>query len=108
MTTNKLPVAHERLLNNIYYNVRHPAGFSTVDKLYKSVGKKISKKNIQKFLLQQETYTRHKPKRNNFSRNHYEINNIDDLWESDLIDFTSESIRKINDNFSFIVGENIS
>ena len=104
---NKLSEHEYRLLKNIYYDTRHPAGFSTVNKLYKSAGKKINKGKITKFLLQQETYTRHKPRRKHFSRNHYDVNNIDDLWESDLIDFTSESLRRNNNNFSFIVGKKV-
>lgn len=95
---------HDAILKKIYYNPADPAGFSTVEKIYKKLKGKISKQNISKWLLHQETYTRHKPKRIRFIRNRYNIDNIDDLWESDLIDFRNGNMRAANNNFTYILG----
>lgn len=72
-------------LAKIYYDPEHYASFSSVNKLWTATGKKIPKKIVTAWLLTQDTYTRHKPRRLKFRRNCYILNNIDDLWESDLI-----------------------
>lgn len=95
---------HEKKLHNIYYDPGHPAGFGTLEKLYISAKKRISKEKILKWLLKQETYTRHKPRIINFKRNHYLIDNIDDLWEADLIVVNDEISRKENNNNAYIIG----
>lgn len=80
----------EKQLSAIYYAVDHPASFSNVNKLWLATLKKIPKKAITEWLLKQDTYTRHKPLRKNFRRNCYILNNIDQLWEIDLIVFPPE------------------
>lgn len=72
-------------LARIYYDPSHPAGFSTVGKLQLATRKKIPRKTISDWLIGQDSYTRHKPRRLHFRRNCYLITNIDDLWEADLI-----------------------
>lgn len=71
-------------LKKIYYDPKHPASFSTVDKLWNATDKKISKKAVTEWLLAQDTYTRHKPKRVRFQRNCYIVTNIAELYEADL------------------------
>lgn len=94
-----------KILENIYFNPAHESSFSTVAKIYRSAKKKISKTYITKWLQQQETYTRHKPRRVHFDRNQYEVNNIDDLWESDLIILNSDTMRRKNKNHGYIMGK---
>lgn len=94
----------DKILENIYFNPAHESGFSTATKIYDSVKKKISKAYITKWLQQQETYTRHKPRRVHFDRNHYEINNMDDLWESDLIILNNDMMRRQNKDYGYIMG----
>jgi hypothetical protein len=89
------------LLKKIYYDPSHPASFSTVEKLYEAVKRKIKKKKILTWLQEQRAYTLHKPKRKRFLRNFYDIDNIDDLWESDLIDF--QSLSQYNNGVKFIL-----
>ena len=52
-----------RSLNSIYYNPRHPAGFSNANKLYKATKKKYSRQEIQQWLQHQDAYTLHRPAR---------------------------------------------
>lgn len=84
-------------LAQIYYTPSHPASFSTVKKLWLATNKKISKKNITEWLLSQDTYTLHKPRRIHFRRDHYTVTNIGDLYECDLAEFTEEYSTHNND-----------
>lgn len=104
MNLTKQQQSIEKKLYRIYYDPGHPAGFGTLEKLYKSVNKKISRENILKWLQKQETYSRHKPLFINFQRNHYLIDNIDDLWESDLIVLNDSPTKKHNNNYGYIMG----
>lgn len=74
-----------RQLSKIYYDPKHPASFSNVDKLWLATNKKISKKKIKEWLSGQETYTRHKPIRRKFRRSCYFLENLDSFWETDLL-----------------------
>lgn len=77
-------------LSKIYYDPKHSAGFSNVNKLWIATGKKIPKKSITQWLIGQDTYTRNKPRRIHFPRNCYLVTNIDETWESDLLIFPDQ------------------
>jgi Integrase core domain/Chromo (CHRromatin Organisation MOdifier) domain len=88
-------------LSEIYYNPENPAAFSTLEILHKAVNGSISKKQIREWLQNQNTYTLHRPKRKRFQRNFYDLDNIGDLWQTDLICW--ESLAKYNDGFKYIL-----
>lgn len=90
-----------KILTNIYYNPKHHASYSNTERLYIAVSKKISKKVISTWLQQQRTYTLHKPKFSKFIRNKYDVNNIADLWQADLIDM--QKFSKRNKGFNYIL-----
>jgi hypothetical protein len=69
-------------LGTIYYDPKHPAGFSSVAKLVRSAK---SNKNVEEWLSGADTYTLHKPVRKRFPRNPYTVTNLDDTWEIDLL-----------------------
>lgn len=94
--------AKAKKLEKIYYDPKHPASFSTINKLWLASGKKISKKLVTEWLLGQDTYTRHKPRRVHFPRNCYLLNNIMELWEADLIVFPDYYSRH-NDGVKYIL-----
>lgn len=102
---NLLSTRDNQCLSKIYYDPAHPAGFGSVKKIYDAVKKKISKKTISNWLLYQETYTRFKPKYKNFRRNHYLVDNIDDVWESDLIVLNDDVMKNANDGYAYILGK---
>lgn len=82
------------IISNTYYNPLSPAAFSSCERLYthlKKGGVRLSRKDVSKWLGSQPTYTLHKNRRIKFKRNHYNITNIDDLWEMDLIDMQKHS-----------------
>lgn len=84
----------ENILCDIYYNLDNEAAFSSPNTFYtflRERGYEISKKQLHDWFQAQETYTLHRPRRNRFKRCKYNITNIDDLWEADLIDMQSYS-----------------
>lgn len=90
-----------KILTSIYYNPKHHASFSNVERLRLATKNKFSKKTISAWLEKQNTYTLHKPKRNRFKRNEYDVNNIGDLWQADLIDL--QNISKYNNGYKYIL-----
>src|SRR5882757_3333189 len=78
-----------QILNDIYYNPRHPGSFGGVNKLYKyaKVHKRdIKLKDVINWLSRQNVYTLHKPIRKHFLRNRIFVSHIDEQWEADLVD----------------------
>lgn len=88
-------------INDIYYNVSHPAGYSSVDKLAKSMKGKMKKEDVKTWLEAQETYTLHKPLIRRFPRNKYVLSNFNELWQADLSDMQSYS--EYNDGFKYLM-----
>lgn len=89
------------VLKNIYYNLDCPASFSTVQKLYDACNRKISKEKIADWLSGQLTYTLHKPRKINYKRNPYILDNINYQLQADLIDMMSLSDE--NDGYKYIL-----
>ena len=89
----------------MYYDPRHPAGFGGLETLFRAVkedGKhRISRKQLKKWLSEQDTYTLHKPVRVNFRRNRTVVGGLDEQFQIDLVDLSS--ISKHNDGYHFLV-----
>lgn len=94
--------SHVKRLKEIYYDPKHPASFSTIEKLWQATGKKIPKKTVTEWLLGQDTYTRHQSRRVRFPRNRYVVFNIGQLYESDLAVF-AEEFSKYNDGVKYLL-----
>lgn len=98
----------DELLTKIYYNPNHRAGFSTLQRLVDACKKKrlkISKEAIEEWLMKQDCYTRHRPRRKIFPRKSYMVDNIDDLWEIDLMVFENEVLKNANDGVCYVLGK---
>ena len=76
-------------MDKVYYDSKHPAGFGSEAKLVKAG--KSNKKDVQKCLSGQNTYSLHKPVRKRLPRNAYTLTNINDVWEMELEDLSSIS-----------------
>ena len=80
----------DSVLFQVYYDHTSPGAFSSAERLYQFVKKNydidVTRKKVVEWLQKQRTFTIHKSRRIRFERNHYNISNIDDLWEMDLID----------------------
>ena len=84
----------DNFFTKIYYDPSHPAGFGTVEKLYRAsrkAGKSYSRKDVKSFLLKQDTYTLFKPRRKNFSTRKVVTYGLDDVHMSDLADMSNYS-----------------
>jgi hypothetical protein len=85
-------------LGTIYYDPKHPAGFSSVAKLAQSI--KTNKKRLQEWLSGEDTYTLHKPVRKRFPRYPVAVTNIDDVWEVHFADLST--LSKYNSKYKYL------
>jgi hypothetical protein len=91
----------DKLIEKIYFDASHPAGFSGFTKLRKHLPRRVTSKAIQTFLLKQDSHTIHKPILRKFKRDVVFSTNIDDNWQVDLMDV--RNIAKHNDGIKFIL-----
>jgi len=84
-----------------YFDPKHPGSFSSPLNFYKNSDKKFTQKKIKDWLINQDTYTLHRPVRWHFQRRRIFTSGIDDLWQADLADLSS--IAKFNDGFKFLL-----
>lgn len=97
----------ENKLNKIYYNPKHPASFSGINKLYKEIkkskplGKYVTLNIIKSWLSKQKTYTLHKPIKRKFKRRKTISAGIDYQWQADLADLQKYS--KDNNNYRYLL-----
>ena len=89
----------EQKLKAIYYDPRHPAGFSSIAKLAKASG--YSSTKVKKWLRAQPTYTLHRQARKRYPTRKYIVHDIDEQWQADLADVAL--IANKNDGYHFIL-----
>ena len=101
----------KRRLNLLYYSPKLPTGFTgnllalqgaaTAPKRTTKGSKKYKESLIKHWLLQQDSYTLHKPITRKFKRRRVVCLGIDHLWEIDLIDVVR--IKRSNSGYSYIL-----
>ncbi|CAB0040139.1 unnamed protein product [Trichogramma brassicae] len=89
-----------------YYDPSHEAGFAGAHRLLKVNAKnqpldEKSREKILRWLEAQDAYTLHRPVRRKFPRLRYDVTNIDDVWECDLMQLTT--IKKDNDVYCYLL-----
>ena len=84
----------------LYYDLSSPPAFSTLRKLA-AASKAKSKRDIEAWLLKQDSYTAHRPVRKRFPRNPYNVTNVMDAWECNLTDV--HSLRNYNDKYKCLL-----
>lgn len=90
-----------------YYDISHEAGFAgarnllRVNKRGKRLDDAREKGRIYEWLSNQDAYTLHKPINRRFPRLRYDVSNIFDLWELDLMQLTS--IKEHNDGYNYLL-----
>src|SRR5579862_162023 len=72
------------ILNQIYYDPQHPAGYGGANALSRVFG--IPLKQVQEWLKSQSAYTVHKPARKRYLTRPYRVSGINHLWQVDLAD----------------------
>ena len=85
-------------LSSVYYNPKRSGGFGGVKKDGKF---DISRAQIRKWLMGQDTYTLHKPARRRFKRNRVIVGGIDELWQMDLADM--QPLATENDGYRYLL-----
>ncbi|CAD6239803.1 GSCOCG00012570001-RA-CDS, partial [Cotesia congregata] len=84
-----------------YYDPSNPMSYSGARNLVEKFKKNIPEEKINDWLATQDAYTRHRPTRRKVPRLHYNVNNIDDVWEADLVKI--KFLKTYDDGVSFIL-----
>ena len=88
-------------LEKFYYDPAHYACYSAVDNLARAAKPNFSRNEVVRWLESQDPYTLHRPSRRKFPRLHYNVTNIDDVWEADLIELCN--LKTYNDGYSYLL-----
>ncbi|XP_025161372.1 uncharacterized protein LOC112590058 [Harpegnathos saltator] len=88
-------------LAKFYYDPAHYAGYSTIKNLSRAAGPGSTREEIIRWLQTQDAYTLHRPARYKFPRLHYNVTNIDDLWEADLVELAN--LRNYNEDYCYLL-----
>ena len=95
----------DEYLTQLYYNPKRSGSFGGVERLYRDVKKEgkydISRAQLKKWLMKQDTYTLHKQARRHYKRNRVIVGGIDELWQMDLADMQSHA--KENDGYRYLL-----
>lgn len=90
------------ILKKFYYDPTHHAGYAGAPNLIHAADKeKIPREDVTNWLRTQDAYTLHRPIRRRFPRRHYAVDNIDDVWEADLVDL--RSLKDENDGSVYLL-----
>lgn len=92
------------LLDDLYYNLKNPIAFSSAKRFINFLNKqhyKTEQKNASDWLMSQRAYTLHKTRRVRFQRNKYNLANIADFWQADLMDM--QSLSRKNRGYKYIL-----
>lgn len=87
------------VLQAIYYDPKHAAGFASVKKLAEASG--LSEARVKAWLKAQPTYTLHTMARKTYPTRQYIVHDIDEQWQADLADVSLLSER--NKGYHFIL-----
>ena len=100
-----LSIESEQLLNEIYYNVNHPAGFSNASRLYYAVkGKGIKFQVVREFLSRQRSHQLTRPNRYNYKRRSTVSRGLDHFWQADLVELAHDAYsRRINKGVNYLL-----
>ena len=88
-----------KLMETIWYNPEHEAGFGGLSKLSTANGK--GKRKTKEWLKSQLAYTLNRPRRIRFPTRKYRTSGIDDTWQLDLMEMIPYA--SINDGYKYIL-----
>ena len=93
-----------KILQKIYYDAGHHAGYGSVENLFRAAKlkkKKITRQEVERFLEKQDTFTLHRPVKKKFKRRKTLARYLDHIWQADLVDL--QAISKENRGHSYIL-----
>ena len=85
------------LLDKLYYNPK--TGYVGIDTLKRK--SELPKSTVKEYLIQQPTYTKHKPAIQKFPARKVVVHGLDHQWQADLTDMPNMS--QYNDNYNYIL-----
>jgi hypothetical protein len=95
----------KEVLSRLYYVLGRASEYSSGDKLRAAAasdqGHTVSRPDVHAFLESQDAYTMHRSVRKRFPRNAYDVNNVLELWQSDLLDL--QTFARHNNNYRYVV-----
>ena len=97
-------IAHEELLEKLYYSFDYPSAYSSAYSLYREAkkhSKEVRFKDVKKWLSKELTYTLHRPVRRNFKTRKVMVYSKDENWQADLVDLSK--LSKQNNGFKFLL-----
>ena len=94
---SKLTKEQRKILDNLYYNPK--TGFAGIDQLKRR--SELPRKTVKNYLLEQPTYTKHRPAVQKFPTRKVLTHSLDHQFQADLADMRSLSAH--NDNYNYIL-----
>ena len=95
----------EKTLSSTYLDPSQPASFGGLDAVYRAVNEKgkskISRKQVQDWLSQQDVYTLHKPARRHYKRSRVIVPGIDAQFQADLVDV--QNLSRYNKGYKYLL-----
>ena len=95
----------EKTLSSIYLDPSHPASFGGLDAVYRALkekgNNKISRKQVQDWLSQQDVYTLHKPARRHYKRSRVIVPGINAQFQADLCDV--QNLSRHNKGYKYLL-----
>ncbi|GFV36194.1 uncharacterized transposon-derived protein F54H12.3 [Trichonephila clavipes] len=86
-------------LRKLYFNPKEQGSFGGVERLSNASG--LRRRDVQKWLSQQDVYTLHKPVRYKFQRRKTIAYGVNELWQSDLLDM--QNLSRYNKGYRYIL-----
>ena len=94
----------DRILKNIYYNLKSPQAYTSRVRVYRAAKKirpAIRRRDVDSWFRKQPTATLHKPVRYRFTRNRTVVMSVGDQYQADLCDMTN--LARYNDGHKFLL-----
>ena len=89
-----------RDLDRIYGDARRPGSFSSPTNLMRH-NSKVHRRRVERYLMEQNAYTMHRPVRRRFERRKTYAKCIDDLFQADICDMTN--VSAFNDSYCYLL-----
>ena len=94
----------ERNLGKIYYDLKNPYSYGSINNLYKEAKKKLKDLksiDVKNWLEKRDIYSLNRKIYSNFERSKFISSKIDRFWSIDLVDISQ--YQRSNDNFRFLL-----
>ena len=84
----------ERVLNEIYFNPKHPSAFAGPVKVYNTLKKenvRVTLSQVKEWVQNQDAYSLLRPVRYRFQRQRIVTSGLDDMWDADLAEVANSA-----------------